>query len=234
LRDCWLLGLMLFALFPAPGPGHPRPGTASRAVVGGVRDDGSAGVVALNVTGGGMCSAVVAGPRLVLTAAHCVAGRLPADLELLLGVDAGAPDVRVAIEAIELAPGATGTAEDYPGGVDVAALRPAAEVTAPALTLDLSGVEPGAMVTLIGYGASDGAGGGAGGCAGGGGSGAPVRAHGSDGRTPATRLAPHAVWLRALQGGHWGQACPDCPRPDDSCHAGEAGGCTIAPGRMAR
>jgi hypothetical protein len=71
----------------------PASDLGSRAfpVLGGTRDDTHEAVVAIQtkpgVTTGELCSGAVIAPRVVLTAAHCLIGVAPSDLQVFVGSD---------------------------------------------------------------------------------------------------------------------------------------------------
>ncbi|MGZ3416671.1 MAG: S1 family peptidase [Polyangiales bacterium] len=71
----------------------PAPELGSRAlpVLGGEKDDTHEAVVAIQtkpgVAAGELCTGTVIAPRVVLTAAHCLIGVAPADLQVFVGSD---------------------------------------------------------------------------------------------------------------------------------------------------
>ena len=127
---------------------------AAAAIVGGTTDArpiGRSSVMVLNARGG-VCSAVVVAPDVVLTAAHCAAGSSDHRIHYR---DAAGATVLVAPAAIKLHPGFSPSAEKTRRrSVDLALLRmPSplpATFTPAALAADV--VPTGGAVTVAGYG----------------------------------------------------------------------------------
>lgn len=82
------------------GPNDVPAGKTRAAIVGGTVDEGDPAVVALELTGGGLCSGTLISPRVVLTAEHCVL-QGPRWGAVLFGTLSGAPTRRVlAIDSV--------------------------------------------------------------------------------------------------------------------------------------
>src|SRR5882672_525835 len=97
------------------------------AILGGSVDQGRDGVVAVEATatasdGPMFCSGFVIGPRLVVTAAHCVADRIPAEVSVHIGNDAANPDLTLAVAAIERFPRFMLTPDGAREGTELAVL----------------------------------------------------------------------------------------------------------------
>lgn len=128
--------------------------TAAGAVVGGTEGDSAmarSSVMVLN-SRGGVCTAVLVAPDILLTAAHCAAGAAEHRIHYK-GAD-GAP-VLIAPAAVRLHPGfSPGAEKTRRRSVDLALVRapsPLPGAFAPA-TLSSGGAGAGAEVTVSGYG----------------------------------------------------------------------------------
>lgn len=133
----------------------------SQPIIGGSRDLSDSAVVAVRQPSTGtLCSGVLVAPDLVLTAAHCALGVAASDLQVLVGPIVMTPDQTVAVTSTSVYPTYQGESEGLLGGVDMAflTLSTSLDVTPIPVRTDTTDAElEGADVTVIGYGASDGA-----------------------------------------------------------------------------
>ena len=131
-------------------------------IVGGAPDTQRDAVVAVvDAKTAATCSGTVVAATLVVTAAHCVYGVEPGDLRVIVGSDVTAPSAgrTFAVSATATYPTYRGESEGISGGVDLAILRLANPVSVTPISVDLTTTDSdfqGALVTLVGYGASDG------------------------------------------------------------------------------
>lgn len=124
-------------------------------IIGGAPDPSHDAVVALVRADGVQCSGVALTRRVVLTAGHCLTGIDPTTIEVRVGADDAAPIARATVARGERYPTAAGTADDYPGGVDLGALEVSTELPlTPMPIADLAGDPRGRAATVIGFGRS--------------------------------------------------------------------------------
>lgn len=150
---------MLATLWCGCGGGEEREVVATRRepIVGGAVDPTHAFVVALELPEGDLCTGVLVAPDVVLTAGHCVRGRSPADITVSFGEDSSHPIATSGVAWVTVYPGATGTIDDYDGGVDLGAVGLSTPTSiAPALVVDTAQRDlTGAAVEAVGFGRTD-------------------------------------------------------------------------------
>ena len=136
----------------------PRTGSSQRAVAGGAVDSTHTGVVAVLFEPAGIvsdiCTGVVIAPRVVATAAHCVYGRTPADLRVVVGESIATPDQTLPVASTIVYPRFGGPSADPRQANDLAALLLPADAMAAPIAYDRAGndVSP---ARLVGYGLFD-------------------------------------------------------------------------------
>jgi len=148
------LGLALGLLGAACASDPPAATTHRRAIIGGTSDPTHPAVVALTrASTGGLCSGVVVAPRLVLTAAHCVADATAADVTVVLGEDVAIPDATATAAELIVYPTVTDLETAMPGGIDLGFVVVGEDLGVAPLAL-APGAAPGEgeTVTLVGYG----------------------------------------------------------------------------------
>jgi V8-like Glu-specific endopeptidase len=129
-------------------------------IIGGSLASTEVAVVAVKQTStGALCSGTLVAPNIVLTAAHCVYGVSPTDLEVLVGVSTNSPDQTIGVANAIAYPTYQGEVEGVLGGVDLGAITLATPLMVPpiAARTDTTDTElTNAAITLVGYGADDG------------------------------------------------------------------------------
>jgi len=124
-------------------------------VFGGI-DDATDGVVAL-IAGPpdsptNTCSGVALSSRIIVTAAHCVAGM--SEVRILVGARLDKPQQTVAVATITTYPSYRAVEADQRAGFDLAIVTAAADlrVTPIALATEPDGLSPGSAVDVVGFG----------------------------------------------------------------------------------
>ncbi|MGZ3454506.1 MAG: S1 family peptidase [Polyangiales bacterium] len=151
--------LTLIALLAVTGcASTTQEPTAERAspIIGGAPSQLD-GVVGLIRPDGAQCSGVVVSKRVILTAGHCLTGVDATAIEVRIGVDYANPDATASVMRAERYPTATGTSDDFEGGVDLGALLVVSDlpVTPVARSVVTSDDDLcGKQVLVVGYGRS--------------------------------------------------------------------------------
>ena len=131
----------------------------SSAVIGGAADATHGAVVA--VLDGPLdaphdvCSGVVVGPRVVVTAAHCLTELADPVFHVQLGADVKAPTRSIAVTRAIAYPRYTGPGDDQRAGLDLAVLLLAEDAGVAPIALptaDDDGLAPGAPIEIVGFG----------------------------------------------------------------------------------
>jgi secreted trypsin-like serine protease len=133
-----------------------RVASRSDAIIGGGADADHPAVVALvRRTSGSLCSGTLVAPTLVLTAAHCVYGVAPSDLEVRVGADETKPDLVVPVTRADAYPTYASESEGLAGGIDLAIVTLSQALAAMPIGVSTTTTDAafaGATVTLVGYG----------------------------------------------------------------------------------
>ena len=149
------------ALGCAAEPPSGRPGVGEIEIVDGTRESGYPSVVLL-FSGGGLCTASIISPRVVLTAGHCVrvngdgAVMRPSSFEVYVGTGAGGGGGftnRYSVAAVHIPEGASGTIGDgRASDVAILVLTTRASETPMMIGRSSPGDLIGSEITAIGFG----------------------------------------------------------------------------------
>jgi hypothetical protein len=128
--------------------------TASNRIVGGAGFDGLPAVGAITYYGDEYCTGTLIGPRTVVTAAHCVDGVSPSQLEFVIGSNIAAPEAVLTVKSAQTHPSWSSSAlRNDIGLITLAADAPVAPL--PVLThMDASWI--GTQLFFVGYGVTNG------------------------------------------------------------------------------
>lgn len=137
-------------------PSRPLVPSRSQAIIGGAPDTSDSAVVAIvQKSTGSLCSGTLIASDVVLTAAHCVYGVSPGDLQVLVGDDVSNPTQTIAVTSATAYPTYDGESDGIPGGIDLGVLTLASSpgiAPVPIRTAVADSELAGADVTLVGYG----------------------------------------------------------------------------------
>jgi secreted trypsin-like serine protease len=128
--------------------------TTGEAIVGGQATSGFAAVGALTQQGSPFCTGTVVGKRLVVTAAHCLAGQRASNIRFALGSSAFAPQSVLGVARIATHP--QYDANQIKNDIGVVVLSQDAPVTPIAINDSMSTSWVGRSLTFVGFGATNG------------------------------------------------------------------------------